>query len=73
MAACGEGGRLVYGPRIKYTFTKVDGILIPLCYTYEYGETINPLGFAVWKERVYKKLFCPVGIVLYNFSEKNYF
>lgn len=42
-----DRGRLVYGPRIKYTFTEADGILIPLCYTYEYGENIKPCGFTV--------------------------
>ena len=39
-----DHGYLMLGPRIKYTFTRKNGILVPLCYTFVEGgfNQLNP-------------------------------
>ena len=41
-----DHGYLTHGPRVKYTFTRADGILLPACYEYLSFSDKFPAGYA---------------------------
>ena len=41
-----DHGYLTYGPKVKYTFTRADGILVPACYEYLSFSNKTPAGYA---------------------------
>ena len=41
-----DHGYLTHGPRVKYTFTRADGILVPACYEYLSFSDKFPAGYA---------------------------